>query len=92
MTTDEAIALIPPGWLLRLTNWQDRTSSGWAAELFHADGGRVADEADGPAEAVQLVAEEAARLLTVTVLCSNPPCTSALVSDVRSADITHPPR
>ena len=62
MTTDEAIALIPPGWRLRLTNWQDQASSGWAAELFYADGRSVIEEADAPAEAVRLAAAEAARL------------------------------
>ena len=55
MSTDEAIALIPIGWRLRLTSY-DR---GWTAELFRSDIGLVTDEADTPGEAVRLVVEEA---------------------------------
>jgi hypothetical protein len=62
MTTDEAIALIPEGWRLRLANWSDPPSSGWEALLDHPDGRSVANEGDSPAEAVRLVAEEARRL------------------------------
>lgn len=59
MTTDEAIALIPDGWALRLTHWVVSDSTGWAAELHHVDGGCIVQEADTPAEAVRLAAEEA---------------------------------
>jgi hypothetical protein len=59
MTVDDALKLIPIGWRLRLTNWQDPTDSGWGAELFHQDGRRVVDEADNPAEAIRLAAEKA---------------------------------
>ncbi len=59
MTTDQAISLIPPGW--RLLLMQVPTGAGWMAELVHLDGGSVVDEADTPAEAVRLVAEEAGR-------------------------------
>ncbi len=57
MSTDEAIALIPIGWRLRLTSY-DR---GWTAELFRADVGLVTNEASTPGEAVRLVVEEAGR-------------------------------
>jgi hypothetical protein len=57
VTTDEAIALIPMGWRLRLTSY-DR---GWTAELFRADVGLVTDEASTPGEAVRLVVAEARR-------------------------------
>jgi hypothetical protein len=60
MTTDEAIALIPPGWRLRLA--KDETGSGWSAELYHPGVGWVSNEGDSPAEVVRLAAEEARRI------------------------------
>lgn len=35
MTIEEAIAKIPVGWRLRLTNWEDDEESGWGAVLYH---------------------------------------------------------
>lgn len=52
MTVDEAIKAIPPGWRLRLTNWEDPTESGWGAQLFHKDGRQVVGDEPTPEGAI----------------------------------------
>lgn len=56
-TTDEAIALIPPGWRLRL---YQEVGDGWTAEL-HSAAGFAVEEADAPAEAIRRATAEVQR-------------------------------
>jgi hypothetical protein len=60
MTIDEAIAKIPTGYRLRLTNYEERHNdgsfmgSGWGAELFAPDGSgrRGIGDRETPVEAI----------------------------------------
>jgi len=57
MTTDEAIALIPPGWHLRLTSF----ARGWSAEIYNPKIGFASDEGATPADAIERVVAEAVK-------------------------------
>ncbi len=59
MTIDEAIAKIPDGWRLRLTNYEEldpdtkaTTGSGWGAELHHRILPPAVGDADTPVAAI----------------------------------------
>lgn len=53
MTTDEAIARIPAGYLLRLYQWRDSDEdTGWGASLMDTDGNEVFGDEATPAAAI----------------------------------------